>query len=157
MIELWTDGATSKNGSKNAIGGWAYVLVRDGEILFKGHGAEFGTTNNRCEYLAMINGLKHLEEMDMIHETINCYSDSALLINTLNTWIHDWKKNNWTKKSKGEIKNLDLVKALYPYTQKDNIVFSKVAGHAGVAFNEMCDKLAVFSRKLLEEKIDFHN
>ena len=31
MIEVWTDGAASNNCKENAIGGWAYVIVKDGE------------------------------------------------------------------------------------------------------------------------------
>lgn len=153
MIEIWTDGATSNNGKKNAIGGWAYVIVKDGEELCHGSGAEKGATNNRCEYLGMLEGLKELERrVDLTqHECISCFSDSALLINTLTRWIFSWKERGWRRKD-GPVKNLELVQELYPYAVSSKFKFYHVKGHAGIKWNEKCDQLAVAARLNLEDK-----
>lgn len=153
MLELWTDGASSNNGMKNSIGGWAYVIVKDGEEFYSDSGAEINATNNRCEYLAMLNGLKEIERRKELegYETISCYSDSALLINTLIQWIFNWKKRGWRRKD-GPVKNLELVQKLYPYANNSRYKFYHVKGHAGVKWNEKCDQLAVAARLDLEDK-----
>lgn len=151
MIEVWTDGACSNNGAKNAVGGWAYIIKQDGLLSSYSHG-EQNTTNNRCEYLAMLNGLRSAEDRASPFEEIVCYSDSALLINTMNSWIFNWERNGWQRKT-GPIKNLDLVKELHRYAVDPRFTFRKVAGHAGVEMNEQCDKLAVEAKKQLTEKI----
>lgn len=155
MIELWTDGATSNNGRKNAVGGWAYVIVKDGEELCSGSGAEAGATNNRCEYLAMLSGLKEVERLvDLTkYETISCFSDSALLINTLTRWIFSWKERGWRRKD-GPVKNLELVQELYPYAECPKYKFYHVKGHAGIKWNEKCDELAVAARLGLEDELN---
>lgn len=149
MIELWTDGATSNNGKVNMTGGWAYVIVKDGKEYCRGFGSESNATNNRCEYLAMLNGLKRIEEEFGHFENVSCFSDSMLLIKTLNEWIFNWKKQGWVRKGGKEIKNFDLVQALYPYACNNKFKFFHVKGHAGVKWNELCDELAVKARKFL--------
>ncbi len=58
-VELWTDGACSGNPGP---GGWAYVLIaRQGDAIVKtleGSGGESGTTNNRMELRAVVEGLR---------------------------------------------------------------------------------------------------
>lgn len=155
MICLYTDGACSNNGKKNAIGGWSFCIIKDDEILTSGSGGKVNTTNNEMEYTAMLEGLRAAEK---IHETtaesFECYTDSALLFNTLTQWIEGWRANNWRRKS-GAIKNLELVKALYPYTLVEWLHFNHVRGHEGnkdenSKWNEYVDKLAVVARKSLK-------
>lgn len=154
MVELWTDGATSNNGRENAVGGWAYVIIKDGEELCHGSGAEYGATNNRCEYLGMLNGLIELEKRVnlMEYETISCYSDSALLVNTLTRWIFSWKEHGWRRKD-GPVKNLELVQELYPYAVNPKYKFYHVKAHTGIKWNELCDQLAVKAREDLSNEI----
>ena len=49
IYEVYTDGATSKNGASDAPGGWAYVILRDGQMIAQESGGEKGTTNQRME------------------------------------------------------------------------------------------------------------
>ena len=63
-------------------------------------------------YIDKLKRKYNIEEMN-----IHC---SALLYNTLTQWIEGWKNNGWKRKT-GEIKNLDLVKQLYEYSNKEVI------------------------------------
>ena len=146
MIKVYTDGACSGNGKEGAIGGWAFCVIGENdELIYSETGAEVNTTNNRMEFTAMLRALQWTEK-NLSNNFIEYYTDSALLYNTLTQWIEGWKNNGWKRKT-GEIKNLDLVKQLYEYSNKN---FNHVRGHNGDKWNEWCDKAAVAARLTLE-------
>lgn len=146
MIKVYTDGACSGNGKEGAIGGWAFCVIGENDELIHGEsGAEVNTTNNRMEFTAMLRALQWVEK-NLNNNFIEYYTDSALLYNTLTQWIEGWKNNGWKRKT-GKIKNLDLVKQLYKYSNKN---FNHVRGHNGNKWNEWCDKAAVAARLALE-------
>ena len=151
MIKVYTDGACSGNGKEGAIGGWAFCVIGENdELIHSETGAEVNTTNNRMEFTAMLRALQWTEKK-LNNNFIEYYTDSALLYNTLTQWIEGWKNNGWKRKT-GEIKNLDLVKQLYEYSNKN---FNHVRGHNGdkdenSKWNEYVDKLAVRARKDLK-------
>ena len=71
------------------------------------------------------------------------YSDSAYCVNTFNTWMFSWARNNWIKSDKKTPENLELIQAYYDLYQKCyKIDLRKVKGHAGNKFNELADGLA---------------
>jgi ribonuclease HI len=58
IYRIYSDGSTRGNGKENAVGGWAYVIVNEqDEIVYSKWGAEVGTTNQRMELTAAIQGL----------------------------------------------------------------------------------------------------
>ena len=146
MIKVYTDGACSGNGKEGAIGGWAFCIIGENdELIYSETGAEVNTTNNRMEFTAMLRALQWTEK-NLNDNFIEYYTDSALLYNTLTQWIEGWKNNGWKRKT-GEIKNLDLVKQLYEYSNKN---FNHLRGHHGDKWNEWCDRAAVAARLALE-------
>ena len=146
MIKVYTDGACSGNGKEGAIGGWAFCVIGENdELIYSETGAEVNTTNNRMEFTAMLRALQWAEK-NLNNNFIEYYTDSALLYNTLTQWIEGWKNNGWKRKT-GEIKNIDLVKQLYEYSNKN---FNHLRGHHGDKWNEWCDRAAVAARLALE-------
>lgn len=135
-IEIYTDGACSKNPGK---GGWGTILLYGGQEKALS-GFECETTNNRMELMAAIKGLEALKEKCCVR----LYSDSAYLVNAfLDGWVESWIKNGWTRgKKKEEIKNLDLWQRIYALTQKHSVEWIKVKGHSDNEYNNRCDKLA---------------
>ncbi|MBE7100560.1 MAG: ribonuclease HI [Clostridiales bacterium] len=134
-VILYTDGACSGNPG---LGGYGGILIyKDVEREFSG--AEVETTNNRMEVLAVIEGLKRLKYPCKVE----IYSDSAYTVNAFTEgWIYGWKKKNWKKADGKPVQNVDLWEELYSLTQKHEVVFHKVAGHADDARNNRCDELA---------------
>jgi ribonuclease HI len=134
-VEIFTDGACSGNPG---VGGWAAILRYKGiEKEFNGY--DKNTTNNRMELFAIIQGLRKLKEKC----EVTVYSDSAYAINPfLENWIDTWQKNNWRTSAKEDVKNVDLWKSLLIETQKHEVKFVKVKGHADNEYNNRCDKLA---------------
>lgn len=144
-IRIFTDGACSENPGP---GGWAAVFNTESKC-FTISGNEIETTNNRMELKAVIEAFKKILEKSKRPE--NCFeifSDSAYVVNAINSyWIESWKKNNW-KTTKGEdVKNKDLweelVRLRKELTLKGiNVAITKIKGHSGDTFNELVDKLA---------------
>ena len=134
-VILYTDGACSGNPG---FGGYAGILMY-GEARREYYGSEKMTTNNRMEVLAVIEGLKRLKYPCIVE----VYSDSAYTVNAFsNGWIYAWKKNGWKKADGKAVLNVELWEELYALTQKHEVTFHKVAGHADNEHNNRCDELA---------------
>ena len=143
FIEVYTDGATSANGTSKARGGWAYMFLDLEGAVVSGYGGEAGTTNNRMELMAAIKGIEAARAFYGKTKRIHIISDSAYIINCYNEgWYKNWKNNGWVNSSKKPVANKDLWEILIPYFDDFDIMFIKCAGHQGIEQNELVDKLA---------------
>ena len=136
-VTIYTDGACSGNPGP---GGWAAVLVY-GENHKHISGGEKYTTNNRMELKAAIKALQALNQPC----EVDLYSDSAYLVNAHQMgWLKKWNSSGWVRgKEKEPVQNIDLWQALLEQENRHTVHWHKVSGHAGVEYNELCDKLAV--------------
>lgn len=134
-VEIYTDGACSGNPGA---GGWGVILRhKDKEKELSGGAAE--TTNNRMELTAVIEALKALK----FSCDITLYTDSRYVMDGINQWLPNWKRNGWkTANKKGTVKNIDLWQELDSLVAKHQIQWIWVKGHAGHEENERVDKLA---------------
>ena len=134
-VEIYTDGACSGNPGP---GGWGALLRwKDTEKELSGGEAE--TTNNRMELTAVIEALKALK----VRCVISLYTDSKYVMDGVNEWLPNWKKNNWrTSNKKSAVKNMDLWQELDSLLEKHEILWNWVKGHNGHPENERVDKLA---------------
>ena len=99
-VTIYTDGACSGNPGP---GGWASILIA-GKQKKELYGAKENTTNNIMELTAIIEGLKALK----IECEVDVYSDSAYVVNAVEMgWLESWKKNNWIKADKKQVKNIE--------------------------------------------------
>lgn len=121
-IKLYTDGACSGNPGP---GGWAAIII-NGDSMHKISGGDKSTTNNRMEIIAVIEGLKTIDDVS----NVEVITDSAYVINTM---TKGWKRN----------KNQDLWNELDILVSKHNVKFTWVKGHASNQYNNECDKMAV--------------
>ena len=134
-IEIFTDGACLGNPGA---GGWAAIL-RYGDIEKELSGGEAETTNNRMELTAVISALEALKEAC----NITLYTDSRYVMDGIEKWIFNWKKNGWkTSNKKTPVKNVELWQRLDELKAKHEIRWVWVKGHAGHKENERCDELA---------------
>lgn len=158
---IYTDGSAKANGTKNAVGGWAFVIVNTAyNVMVAGdRGAEKGTTNQRMELQAAINGLKQIEPMLAFPEdSVVVYTDSAYLHNCYTQqWYVNWKKNGWCNSKKQPVANQDLWEQLIPYFERWEFDFAKVKGHADnrtvhEIWNNYVDELAQNAAASLKEE-----
>ncbi|MDA0241585.1 MAG: ribonuclease HI [Proteobacteria bacterium] len=133
-VEMFTDGACSGNPGP---GGWGVLLRWNGtekELL----GGEPKTTNNRMELQAVIEGLKALKR----HSKVAIYTDSQYVQRGMTEWLAGWKAKGFKIKG-GEMRpNHDLWIELDEISQKHDIQWHWVKGHAGHVENERADELA---------------
>ena len=103
---IYTDGACSGNGTANARGGWAAVVIAPGaetEPLVLS-GGEKPATNQRMEIVAAIKGLEALARPSKVR----LYSDSAYLVNChKQKWHRKWRSNGWLGSSRKPVVNRD--------------------------------------------------
>lgn len=134
-VEIFTDGACSGNPGP---GGWGAVLRYNG-VEKELSGGEEETTNNRMELTAVIEALSALKEPC----NISLYTDSRYVMDGIEKWIENWKRNNWkTANKKAPVKNIELWQKLDELQAKHEIRWIWVKGHAGHPENERCDALA---------------
>ena len=140
-ITIYTDGACSGNPG---LGGWGVVaIIPDKEPIYLKGGLD-NTTNNQMELTAVIEGLRYFKE----YQKILIITDSKYVINGIETWIKNWKKNGWKTASKKPVKNQELWQKLDKEILKHSIKWEWVKGHAGNENNEKADYLA---RQFIEE------
>lgn len=133
-LEIFTDGSCLGNPGSGGIG----VILRYGVHEKELSVGYFHTTNNRMEMLAVIHALNSLKQ----HCEVDLYSDSQYVKNGMQSWLFNWKKNDWAVATKKKIKNLDLWRQLDELNQQHKINWCWVKGHAGHEENERCDILA---------------
>ena len=131
---MYTDGACRGNPGP---GGWGVVMrYRDQSRSLNGFQAE--TTNNRMELTAVIEGLRALKRSC----EIELMTDSKYVMQGINEWIEQWKRNGWKTATKKPVKNVDLWRQLDDEVARHEINWQWVKGHTGIEGNELADQLA---------------
>ena len=134
MLKIWTDGSCLGNPGP---GGWAFVAT-DGKNIAERCGGEPDTTNNRMELMAVIRALTAAHR----HSAVEIHTDSQYVKNGMQTWMKNWKKNNWKTADKKTVKNKEVWQELDELAETIKIHWVWVKGHAGEEFNERVDDLA---------------
>lgn len=134
MLKIWTDGSCLGNPGP---GGWAFVAT-NGQNTAERSGGERNTTNNRMELMAVIRALTAAHR----HSEIELHTDSQYVKNGMQSWLKNWKKNNWHTANKKPVKNQDLWMQLDELSGAIKIHWHWVRGHNGDEMNERCDELA---------------
>ena len=135
-VDIYTDGACRGNPGP---GGWGAILSYHG-VEKELSGGESNTTNNRMELTAVIEGLSALKESCIVE----LYSDSKYVIDALEKgWAWGWKKKGWIKSDKKPALNPDLWEKLLTLTQRHEMRYHWVKGHAENPYNNRCDQMAV--------------
>ncbi|MEO5374654.1 MAG: ribonuclease HI [Alphaproteobacteria bacterium] len=134
IVEIFTDGACSGNPGP---GGWG-VLLRCRGVEKELSGGEAGTTNNRMELMAVIQGLNALTRPC----TVTVFTDSEYVQKGISQWLRGWKARGWLTAAKQPVKNVDLWQALEAAAARHKVTWTWVRGHAGHPENERADRLA---------------
>jgi ribonuclease HI len=126
MITYYTDGSCEPNP-----GAGGYAVIRD----MKPHllGSEAESTNIRMEGKALIAALT-----DAAGQPCEIHTDSEFWINVITKWAPGWQRNGWKKKN-GDIRNLDIVQAVYLLYQDSQAKLVWVRGHNKNPGNELAD------------------
>ena len=114
----------------------------DTKIICIEHDTDNFTTNNRMELKAMICALGYAESNP--NDQFIIYSDSAYVVNSINSWMRGWAANGWRNSKKQIVENVDLMKTIWDYISRPffNVEVRKCEGHKGDTGNELADAIA---------------
>ena len=133
-VVIYTDGACKRNPGPGGWGAWLRSGTHERDLC----GGEALTTNNRMELTAVIEALTALKKPCRI----DLFTDSTYVRQGITQWIHKWKKHGWQTSDRKPVKNSDLWRRLDEATQRHQIEWHWVRGHAGDPGNERADALA---------------
>ena len=133
-IKIYTDGACRGNPGR---GGWG-VFIINGPESKKLFGGKIETTNNEMELTAAIKGLEFFNSPT----DLDLYTDSKYVMDGINDWIHNWKKNGWKTANKKPVKRSNLWIELDKLNKFHDVKWYWIKGHSGDIGNDMADELA---------------
>lgn len=151
MASIFCDGACSGNGTRNALGGWAWAFWT-GAAVGEPDCSDSAklevppiATNQRAELKALLESLRWASSHPEYSITI--YTDSMYAINCTSKWGPGWKRKGWKRDSGEPLQNLDLIKPLVDLW-KPCWILQHVRGHQTgsgplVHGNNWVDKAAV--------------
>ena len=152
IYSYFTDGAATmvkENGKYlRKEGGWAFILLINGEKDSNQSGGCRLTTNNEMELYAIYAAMRDFLDKSSPGDKIEIYTDSGYSIGIYTQWAKNWVKRGWRKSDGKTIENLQIVKTTWNMMKKieDNgceILFVKVKGHSNNVLNNEADELAV--------------
>ena len=138
-VTIYTDGACLGNPGP---GGYGTVLLYNTATPTR---REFSsgyrrTTNNRMEIMAVLVGLRSLKEPCRV----TLHSDSRYVVDAMSKgWAERWRAKGWKKSDKAPALNPDLWAEMLDLSERHEVEYRWVKGHAGDPENERCDQLAV--------------
>ena len=144
QIKIFTDGGCEPNPGEAGSGVAVYCDNKLTELWFGLYNPN--GTNNTAELNALHQGLLIAQGEVARGKTAVVFSDSQYAIQCVTVWAKGWEKSGWKKKG-GEIKNLELIQAIYTLYQdlKDNVDVLHVNGHVGLQGNELADRMSILA------------
>ena len=89
-----------------------------------------------------------LREVAGRSEKIHLFTDSSYVVKGIeNGWAEGWRSRGWRKSDGNPVLNRDLWEELLALSERLDVTFRWVKGHAGNELNERCDRLAVGAAK----------
>ncbi|XP_044015361.1 ribonuclease H1-like [Aphidius gifuensis] len=138
-VDIYTDGACSGNGYKNAKAGYG-VYFGDNHFANISKPVKGRATNNNAEIQAVTEAVKIAKNHGLKKIRIN--TDSEFLINCSTKWMAGWKRKGWKTSSGHAVINREELEEMDKALQTMDVEFNHVRGHAGIHGNEMADSLA---------------
>jgi len=165
FIDIYTDGACSLNGKKNAKSSYAYVIYIDDKIQFEeskiitselafiGLNEKYTHTNQKAELLAIYYALMYLKNNMQINTSknlIRLYSDSEYSIKCLTEWCMNWSSKDWEIK-----KNTAILKKILQLLPSFNISFQHIKSHQEISIQENTNnkKIKHITRNIYVDKL----
>ncbi|MDX8397733.1 MAG: ribonuclease H family protein [Mariprofundaceae bacterium] len=142
--KIFTDGGCEPNPGKAGSG---LAIYRDNKISELWHGLfNPNGTNNTAELNALHQALIMAKTELSHNRSVAIFCDSKYSIQCVTQWAINWQKKGW-KKQGGEIKNLELIKAMFSLHQelKHQLQVLHVNGHVGVEGNELADRMSILA------------
>jgi ribonuclease HI len=131
-FSVYSDG--SSTGRAHGPGGWGFVILFDGEVIWAGSGGARDITNNIAELMGAIDGLEKLITLPIFKDKgptqpLELVCDSQYVLGLANG-------------SYSPSKNHELASKIKELCRVYRVTTRWVRGHSGEEVNEICDSLA---------------
>jgi ribonuclease HI len=133
-VEVYTDGACSKNGKKDAKASWAFYLPEHRQLSKAERVPDNQLqTNQRGELTAISEAVKAIEIAFPPGETdLKIFTDSEYSKNCLTKWLSTWIGNNWMTSQGKDVAHRDLIEETVNRLSKfKSYNFTHVKAHTG--------------------------
>ena len=142
--KIFTDGGCEPNPGEAGSGMAVYRQARL-EQLWYGLYNPTGT-NNTAELNALHQAMLLAAQEISSGKSVSIFCDSKYSIQCVTQWAANWQSKGW-KKAGGEIKNLELIKAMFALYQTlhEKVQVLHVNGHVGVQGNELADRMSMIA------------
>lgn len=142
-FSIYTDGACSGNPGR---GGWGAVIIDENDTVLSQLSCGYQlTTNNRMEILGVAEALAKIAKNVRNADEITVYSDSQLVVETMN--------KGWKKKTNLDLwHKLDEAIACLKSKGINDVRFVKVKGHSDNKWNNLVDRIAVDASQPINAK-----
>lgn len=145
-IEIYSDGSAQ---TIKTCGGWAYVLIINGEFHSEGSGHVEFATNNDMELVSALKGLDAALNSTMSYGSFPI--DLEVILKSDSKLILGWADGTYQFK---QMEKIGLYDELRRLMRKLKVKTEWVKGHSGNKWNERCDQLANQARLKLEKNKD---
>lgn len=147
LVAIYADESCLGNGREGENPGGAGVLVEvrrpvSGTLVRRDLWvSDRAATNNRMALRSVIEPLRALAQRGKRFRIVFT-TDSRYIVDGMTTWVHDWARRGWTRKS-GPIENLTLWRQAVDAAALHDVQWRWVRGHDGHAQNEYANDLAM--------------
>lgn len=126
-MKVFCDGSCLDNGKKNSKGGIG-VFFGEGDVRNVSERLTCHKVTNQVAELTAIQRALDILIREGYQGIVYVYTDSRYAVQIFSSWIHDWEKNGWKRKT-GSIENLDLIRDIYDKTKKVTVIFKHCRSH----------------------------
>jgi ribonuclease HI len=131
VIYIYSDGSSC---GKIGAGGYAWIIVKDNDVIYAGYGRSANTSNNLMEMQGAIEGIKYIIDHPIDdYDGVTLISDSQYTINIATG-------------SCNVIKNVEKCRELRAYALLAGIKCEWVRGHGDNEWNCIADSLSRMGR-----------
>jgi ribonuclease HI len=153
-MDIFCDGACTKNGKKFARAGFGLYVVKDSKPIahvseaLEPHEIQ---TNQRAELRALERALEFAAESPKDIQ-VRIFTDSEYSIFCVTKWAFDWKRHNWLKSDSKDVQHKDIIANAFRLWQSvySRITIEHVRAHTNKSDwkslgNKKADELATAS------------
>ena len=154
-VDVFTDGACTKNGRAGAEASWACYFPDHKHLSNASRVPKSDSqTNQRGEMMAISEAVKAAEIAFPGNETdLKIYTDSMYSKNCLTNWVGAWQRNNWKTAQGKDVMHRDLIEdtsARLSKFQSFNIVYVKAHTNSTDELSRNNDIVDRMATKILE-------
>ncbi|KAG5361836.1 Ribonuclease H1 [Yarrowia sp. C11] len=143
--EVYTDGACSGNGQRNAIAGYGVFFGANNPLNICRRLEGSLQTNQRAELAAIKAAYQKIDSLNN-GNYYAIYTDSRYALDCVLLWSYNWERYGWTNSRGQPVANKDLIQDILDLQGRRscrNVVgLFKVEGHSGCRGNDGADELA---------------